>query len=242
VKQTSAISTNKESLLHEQDILSAYHINAQAWSNIVARNGIPSRVLVTNSAILSAIEEYNPATLLDLGCGEGWLARGVALGGRRVFGVDGVEELIVSAREQSSPEIHYAQYDYQAIAEGALNIWSAVENVRFDLVVCNFAIIGQLWVAEALAKIPLSEHGHVMIQTLHPVVANGTEVYADGWREGSWAGFGSEFTKPAPWYFRTIASWIQLLRSAGLSLVELREPLHPETQKPASLVLIAERI
>ncbi len=239
--QPLTLSKNEQSFRHEQDILSAYQVNAQAWDNIITKNGIPSRVLVTNSAILSAIDEYSPKTVLDLGCGEGWLARAIAKDDRQVFGVDGVEELIVAAREKSSSNIHFATYDYQAIAQGGLSTWSFAENVLFDLVVCNFAIIGQLWIAEALAKIPLSEQGYVIIQTLHPVIANGNEIYADGWREGSWSGFGSEFTKPAPWYFRTIESWIRLLHSAGLSLIELREPLHPETGKSASLILIAQR-
>jgi len=83
--------------------------------------------------------------------------------------------------------------------------------------------------------------GSLVIQTLHPLVANGDEPYVDGWRQGSWAGFSNDFSDPAPWYFRTIESWVKLITSVALELVEMREPLHPETNKPASLILIAER-
>ena len=54
------------------------------------------------------------------------------------------------------------------------------------------------------------------------------------------AGFSSDFVDPAPWYFRTLESWIQLFMTSGLRLVELREPIHPQTQKPASVIFIAE--
>jgi hypothetical protein len=74
---------------------------------------------------------------------------------------------------------------------------------------------------------------------LHPHIACGDAPYADGWRSGSWAGFGSEFTDPAPWYFRTVASWVRLFFDSGLTLIELLEPLHPESNKPASIVFVA---
>jgi len=34
---------------------------------------------------------------------------------------------------------------------------------------------------------------------------------------------------------------VKLITSVALDLVGMREPLHPETNKPASLILIAER-
>jgi hypothetical protein len=69
-------------------------------------------------------------------------------------------------------------------------------------------------------------------------VASGDAPYLDGWREGSWAGFNAGFTDPPPWYFRTLASWVRLFNDNGLQLRELREPLHPNTGKPASLILM----
>ena len=62
----------------------------------------------------------------------------------------------------------------------------------------------------------------------------------DGWREGSWAGFSSEFKDAPPWYFRTAAGWVALFADHGLRIVEMREPVHPETGKPVSLILVGE--
>ena len=86
----------------------------------------------------------------------------------------------------------------------------------------------------------LADKGALIIQTLHPLVAGGDESYEDGWRRGSWAGFSEEFTDPAPWYFRTLESWKSLLTDSGFCRIEMREPIHPETGKPASVIFIAE--
>ena len=72
-------------------------------------------------------------------------------------------------------------------------------------------------------------------------MAGGDAPYQDGWRAGSWAGFSADFSDPAPWYFRAIASWIKLLRESKLTPVEMLEPLHPKTGKPVSLLLVGEK-
>lgn len=84
----------------------------------------------------------------------------------------------------------------------------------------------------------LNPNGAFIVQTLHPVIACGDLPYRDGWREGSWAGFSDDFTDPAPWYFRTLESWVKLFTDNGLQFNELQEPLHPATGKPASVILI----
>jgi hypothetical protein len=71
-------------------------------------------------------------------------------------------------------------------------------------------------------------------------MVGGEMPYEDGWRAGSWMGFSADFSDPAPWYFRTISSWIRLLRAGGLNVVEILEPLHPQTQKPASILFVSE--
>lgn len=121
------------------------------------------------------------------------------------------------------------------IAAGALDL-------SVDLAVANFSLIGRESVDRLLGYGPrlLTPGGTLVIQTLHPVVATGNAPYEDGWREGSWAGFGADFSDPAPWYFRTTESWVRLLVASGFRLLELREPLHPISGKPASLIFVAE--
>jgi hypothetical protein len=124
---------------------------------------------------------------------------------------------------------------YDAIAAGALD-------VRVDVAVANFSLIGEEAVEKLVSRVYqlLVPTGSFVIQTLHPVTANGNQPYEDGWRQGSWAGFSSDFTDPAPWYFRTMQSWLDLLKKSGFSRIETREPIHPVTKQPVSVIFIAD--
>jgi hypothetical protein len=84
--------------------------------------------------------------------------------------------------------------------------------------------------------------GHFVVQTLHPLVANGESAYVDGWRDGSWAGFCGDFVDPPPWYFRTVDNWLALFAAHGFGLRETLEPINPKTGKPASIIFVAEAL
>ena len=43
-----------------------------------------------------------------------------------------------------------------------------------------------------------------------------------------------------PWFYRTLGSRTAALRASGYRLREVREPAHPETREPLSLLLVAE--
>ena len=62
--------------------------------------------------------------------------------------------------------------------------------------------------------------------------------YIDGWRCSSWCGFSPEFTDPPPWYFRTLATWVNLFVANELSVVEIRKPKNPQTGEPAAAIFI----
>lgn len=219
--------------LSDAKILESWHSNAQPWTKAVREKSIETRNLVTNAAILDAVLSRSPKTVLDVGCGEGWLCRALAEKGVGTFGVDAVPALIDRAKELGGK---FQVASYEEIASGALDM-------RVDLVVSNFALIGEGAVERLVAAIPrlLNPNGAFVVQTMHPVVAGGDEPYTNGWRTGSWDGFSSDFTDPAPWYFRTIDSWVKLMRDNGLENLEIREPVHPVSGRPASIIFMAAR-
>ena len=147
----------------DQRLLASWDANAAAWTTAVREQRIPSRRAGTDAAIVQACLRTIAATVLDVGCGEGWLARALT---RR-----------------------------------------------------------------------LAPQGRVLIQTVHPWLAMGEGSYANTWREENFQGFGVAFPSAMPWYFRTLGSWIEELTAAGLSLLTVNEPVHPETGRPLSLVL-----
>ncbi|MFP3446610.1 class I SAM-dependent methyltransferase [Pseudomonas sp. SIMBA_067] len=217
----------------ESTLLDSWQHNAHAWIDAVRSGAIESRRQVTDQAILLAILGRQPGRVLDLGCGEGWLLRALDDRGIETVGVDGDRALVEAARAAGSAEVHLASYAQLADAQ-------VYVGTGYDLVCANFALLHQdIIPLLAAMKGLLVPGGALVIQTLHPwSVANGE--YQDGWREESFAGFNGNW-QPMPWYFRTLASWLNALDMAGLRLLSLQEPQHPQSAVPQSLLMVAER-
>ena len=205
--------------------------NAQAWTGIVRSDGIASRRQGTNAAIVEAVAGLAPATLLDVGCGEGWLCRTLSARGIEAVGIDVSRPLVDAARAAGGGRFEAMAYEDLAAAAPGLG--------RFEAVACNFALLD-----EDLAPLLQAVHGllapggRLVVQTVHPWGACGDEPYRDGWRLETFEGFGAQvFPEAMPWYFRTLASWHAALAAAGFRLVALREPSHPDTGRPLSLLM-----
>lgn len=126
---------------------------------------------------------------------------------------------------------------YKELAAGHLGI-------SVDVLVCNFSLLGKASVEGIFQIAPslLNPRGSLIVQALHPIAACGVQPYLDGWRHGSWAGCGGGFSEPAPWYFRRLESWTALFVNSGFRLTEIREPLHPASGKPASVIFMGDMV
>jgi len=61
-----------------------------------------------------------------------------------------------------------------------------------------------------------------------------------GWRESSWAGFGHQFSDPAPQYFRTLETGCTVFSENGFILTKVIEPISTQTQISASVIFVDE--
>lgn len=215
-----------------QQLRRSWMANANVWTDTVRNDRIESRRVVTNAAIVEAVLESEGRQVLDLGCGEGWLARALTDRGCHVTGTDASAALIEKARERGGGV--FLELDYEQVASGALN------GSRFDTIVANFSLLDDR-IEEPLRALRsvLTDDGRLLIQTIHPVFARGDGVYADGWRTETFDALPGEWPEPMPLYFRTIGSCIRVITAAGYAIVDVREPLHPETGAAASILFIA---
>jgi 2-polyprenyl-3-methyl-5-hydroxy-6-metoxy-1,4-benzoquinol methylase len=219
----------------EAQIRATWRRNAAPWTVAVRGQHIESRRRVTDQAIVDAVTRHAPQRVLDAGCGEGWLTRRLTALGMDVLGVDAEPALIAAAKAQGGGA--FQVLSYEALAAGDVG-------PPFDALVCNFALIGRES-GEALCRAAptlLRPGGVLIVQTLHPHVACGDQPYVDGWRAGSWDGCGDGFVDPAPWYFRTLESWVRLFTHTGLELVALEEPAYPVTGRAASVIFTARQL
>jgi len=215
---------------HEKQILNSWTCNVEQWTRAIENGEISSREQITNQAILNAIFSNKVKSLIDIGCGEGWLMRAVAARGVKAVGIDGVKLFIENQHEDTNTE--YLHVDYNSISPQLF-----VQ--RFDIAVCNFSLLGDSSVRTLLAKIPAildKANGRLIIQTLHPVFTNTDKAYQSGWREGSWEGFSESFVDPAPWYFRTLEDWLSLFKSSQLEVESIVEPRASAPSKPVSII------
>lgn len=217
--------------------------NADSWTRAVRDGRIPSRRAGTDAAVVALCAELLAARpggtgagrprALDVGCGEGWLTRALAERGADALGIDASPPLIEAARAAGGEGAAYEVASYDDLVADAGRVAGP-----FDLVACNFALLGDP-VAPLLAALRrrLSAGGALVVQTVHPWVAVGDGPYEGGWREERFAAFDEPFPSSMPWYFRTLGAWLAELAAAGLVVRRLDEPLHPETRRPLSLLL-----
>ena len=214
-------------------MLRSWDSNADAWTDAVRERRIPSRRAGTDEAIVAAVLRTKPASVLDVGCGEGWLARALALHGCRVVGIDASEALVASARNLGGGTFVAMTYD-------EIDARAAELGAPFDLAVCNFSLL-EADLAPLLDALRgmLALRGGLVIQTVHPWVACGDAPYVDGWREETFASFGGGFTAPMPWYFRTLASWIAAIGASRFAIERVVEPVDAASGRPLSLLIEA---
>jgi 2-polyprenyl-3-methyl-5-hydroxy-6-metoxy-1,4-benzoquinol methylase len=216
---------------NEQKIITSWQANANNWIDIIDNNGIESRRLITNKSIVYAVSKAKPVTVLDIGCGEGWLSKELQQQGMEITGVDVIPELIEKAREKVPGEFFVASYE--EIYSGNISF-----NKLFDTIVINFALIGKESTENLLAYLPklLTLTGTLFIQTLHPDSRKSINDYKSGWKDGSWDGLGDQFSMPYQWYFRTMEDWLLLLSQSGFGKIKATEVTHPHSGKPLSVI------
>ncbi len=120
---------------HREQLNLSWQANADAWTAAVREQRIESRRLVTDAAIVQAILALAPKRVLDLGCGEGWLCRGLVEHGIEAVGVDASAPLIAVAQQAATGASQYRVCGYAELESQAELLG------RFDVLVCNFALL-----------------------------------------------------------------------------------------------------
>jgi 2-polyprenyl-3-methyl-5-hydroxy-6-metoxy-1,4-benzoquinol methylase len=172
---------------------------------------------VTNAAVLKLVQSYQPRSILDLGCGEGWISNQLDLVKTKYLGLDGASSLIEIAKAKS--KARFEVVSFPSIEQG---IWKAGE--KLQIILSNFALFEEK-ISNFLRSVSsfLSKDGKIVIQTLHPCFV--LSPYQNGWNVEDFKSSGVEFQGTMPWYGRTLAAWLEEFQIAGLQLEKIEEPV-----------------
>lgn len=206
--------------------------NAQKWIQVVDSKAIESR-RVTNTALLKTIKDLKASSILDIGCGEGWLGRALFKKNEQIYylGIDGSAKLVTEAKNRS--HLCFEHVTYEQITT---NNWSP--KTTFSAIVFNFSLleenIDQLLQS---ASIFLTPGGNLIIQTLHPCFQLNS--YKDEWNHEDFKKTNIEFKNTMPWFGRTLSSWTALFKKSGLYIHKIIEPSMGE--KPSSIIFVLRK-
>nr|WP_321411843.1 methyltransferase domain-containing protein [uncultured Allomuricauda sp.] len=217
-------------------IKASWNKNAKEWIKTIQNNAIPSRKF-TNPAIIKAIKELQGNTIVDIGCGEGWLTREMNNLGWSATGLDATKALILAAQEQSNQ--NFEVFTFEEIIAG-----KHMPNGPFDAAVFNFCLYGKDDLTPLITKTlgQLTTEGTILIQTLHPffLVQNGL-AYKGQWVADSWKGLPGNFMDGHSWYARTMEEWVEELNKIQQAKFQIKEVLNNE-DRPISLLIKINKI
>jgi SAM-dependent methyltransferase len=136
--------------------MSGWDTSAAAWIDLQGEFGDFGRVHVLDAPMLALVDALAPATVLDVGCGEGRFCRMLEARGLATTGVDPTAALIERARAL------HPQGDYRVEGAEAMTVGA------HDLVVCYLSLIDMPDLDAALTRTvaAIRPSGHLLIANL----------------------------------------------------------------------------
>ena len=220
--------------------------NAEAFTDLIAGAGTPHHKNILNPCIEELLGDVKGKSLLDAGCGEGYLARYYTKKGADVVAIDLSPSLIEASETITNNE--GLEVDYRV---GDVCHIESIPNETFDIVLSNLVLLNIPCLEDALKEYyrVLKKGGHLVFSIVHPAF----NFYGPGkWemgekdpdtnrREGLFFKVddyfdekeferywrtrkGEKFPAPISFYHRTLATYLNAIATIGFNLVEFREP------------------
>ncbi|GHO85869.1 class I SAM-dependent methyltransferase [Dictyobacter formicarum] len=203
------------------DVINAYAKYPQDLIESFGDEGDLTRQHLLNPAIFSLLGDVRGKTILDAGCGQGYLCRLLARAGASVTGVEPSEAFHTYALHREQTEqlgIHYVQAD--------LSTWTPPQT--FDFVIANMVLMDIPDYEPALKNCvaALGNQGGFIFSLLHPCF----EEAGSQWQEKGYVEvrdyFRERAVKQTYGYFihRPLSTYLNSVIEAGCTLQRIIEP------------------
>lgn len=218
---------------NDPDAIALWNAKAEDWHAQVGRDGDLNRRLNSDPVLWAFLGDVSGLTVLDAGCGTGYLSRKLAERGAQVIAIDCAERMIEVARRES-PDAHAIDYRVGSIAD-----LDGIADAGVDRVVSNYVLMDlpDLDHAAGAFHRVLKPGGVAVAIVSHPCFPLGdmdeTETqgaFAVRWTEPYFAPRRVEeapwnhFTTPFVWYHRPLRHYWRAFKQAGFAIDDFDEP------------------
>jgi ubiquinone/menaquinone biosynthesis C-methylase UbiE len=203
---------------------------ADDWRIQVGDEGDGNRILNSDPVLWAFAGDVNGRTVLDAGCGTGYLSKKLHDRGARVTGIDFSERMIEIARA------HHPDIDFRVDSCAELR---TLDDEHFDLVFANYVLMDTPDLRGTLHAFHrvLKPNGVAVLVFSHPCFMQDSATVSDNGEEicyrwsfsyfeqrkcldPPWAHFTAEFI----WFHRPLSDYWKAFRAAGFVVVDFEEP------------------
>jgi ubiquinone/menaquinone biosynthesis C-methylase UbiE len=245
-----------EGKIDSSEARESWEQNANEWITLRAQDS--NRRFIVDPALWSLLGDVSGLSVLDAGCGNGYLTRILATKGANAVGIDYSKTFIKYCRK-SEEEMNLGCKFYEA----SITKMNDFKSQSFDLVVSNIVMVDVLDYKTAFKEIArvLKDDGRFIWSNVHPVFgrtagAINVRLPRDSPRNESrylkmidrYYDSGGELliwmTKPIWQFIRTLEEYSKALKNAGFVISQILEPRPtPEAiqQNPRDLAFDADR-
>jgi len=228
--------------ISDEDVTDSWDKAAEEFTSFFAEGGDFWHKHIINPSMMDLLGEIEGKTILDLGCGEGHVARSLveATGKNiKIIGVDASENMIRIAREESQDfkdRLTFQQADACDLA--------GIQADFFDIALCNMALMDIKNYCQAIREVSrtLKTKGVFIFSLLHPCFFTPRSGWLKdeddniiGWRVDDyylnliwkWT-IKSRMTMETYCFHRTLEDYVSALRECGFVITDIREPIPSE--------------
>ncbi len=223
-----------------------WETNANAYAELISGVGTPHHRSILNPCVEDLLGDVDGKTLLDAGCGEGYLSRYYAKRGAIVTAIDISKHLINTAMKSTKDDELTIDYKVADICD-----LDSIDDEKFDIVLSNLVLLNVPCLYEAISEFHriLKTGGILVVSIVHPAFnfygpgswEMGEKNPKSGRRDGLFFKVdryfdereyqrywktqkGDKFPVPISFYHRTLETYLNTFITLNFQLVEYREP------------------